>query len=149
MSDLAQLIGDEVTRMPGEPDAATLTFMLDKMTAIQNAADEAVKRVKAAMLESIIRTGQPIVVGDIKYYAGIKKTTKCVDVRAALLLFLKKHDIATLEDCLASGAFKHGECRKRLDPKHYAALFVETEAGELKEGKPPKVLLLINEKFNK
>ncbi len=128
---------------------------MEKIRDIRQAIDLAKQQVKrledmwdSAMLEHVQAVG-PVVIGDIRYYAGTKKVTKCRDVKATLELFLAVSDIDTLAACLSSNAFKHGAAKDAFTPDQWDECFIVEEQAELKEGKPVKSLQSINTRFIK
>jgi RNAse (barnase) inhibitor barstar len=128
---------------------------VERIRDIRQAIDLAKQQVRrledmwdSAMLEHVQAVG-PVVIGDVKYYAGVKKSTKCRDVRQTLAMFLAVSDIDTLADCLSSNAFKPGAARLAIAPDQWDECFVVEEQAELKEGKPVKSLQSINTRFLK
>lgn len=78
--------------------------------------------------------------GEIRYYAGVNKTTQCVDNERAInaILCAASGDISKLAMCLSSNAIKPGACRELLPPDEFDGLFVTKETNDLKTGKPVK-----------
>lgn len=91
-----------------------------------------------------IKANGEFAIGDVRYYVGTPKVTKCRDVRGAVesVLELTGGDLGRLVDCLASGALKHGTVRKLMDELGATARFDElfdvTYDEALKEGKLQK-----------
>lgn len=121
-------------------------------------AKQQVKRLEemwdSAMLEHVQAVG-PVVIGDIRYYAGTKKVTKCRSLEVTLGKFIgvgevvDEHTLRNLADHLSSNAFKPGAARLSMPPDQWDECFVVEEQAELKEGKPVKSLQSINTRFIK
>lgn len=140
-------------------DEATAALDLDtpaeKVLAaieLRAALKEAVRALDAAMepkLVAWLEANGQLECGTKRYYAGVRKDTKCVDQGATLTTLLETASVETIAECLASGAFKPGKCREVLPPEEYARLFETKETGELREGKPVKRLQTVDERFLK
>lgn len=102
------------------------------------------QRVKA-------NTGNDLAVGDIRYYVGPEKKTKCRDVRATLtkLFEYAAGDIETVANCLSSDALKPGACKEVLPGDVYADSFAETVKLDIKTGKPAKSIHRTDDRFSK
>src|SRR5690606_22726121 len=87
--------------------------------------------------------------GDIRYYVGQDKKTKCRDPKATLqaLLDATGGDLDAVVGHLSAGAFKHGACRATLPSERYEALFETTATPDLKTGKPLRVLAKLDTRF--
>lgn len=87
--------------------------------------------------------------GEVRYYAGVNKTTKCEDKSAAVgaLLDATGGDVDKLSECLASDGLKPGMCRAVLGDKKFGALFVTKETADLKTGKPVKRVQKFDRRF--
>ena len=83
-----------------------------------------------------------------RLYPGTVKRTKCKDTRVTFeaLLELTGGDIDSIHECMSSGAFKHGACRKVLGDSWGDHFSVE-EVKDLKTGKPKKALLLTDDRY--
>ena len=90
-----------------------------------------------------------LVCGDIRYYAGHRSNTVCVDVRKAVEAVLSAvgGDLDAFSATLASQPLKTGGCRSLLDAADFDQLFEKQVKQELKKGKPQKRLIEINERF--
>lgn len=79
--------------------------------------------------------------GEVRYYVGPNKSTKCVDLRETVRVVLTATggDVDAFTDCLSSSAFKHGTTCKRLAEagmkEDADRLFVTTETKDIKTGK--------------
>jgi hypothetical protein len=98
------------------------------------------------VLEHLRNTGRDLEIGDVNYYEGTVKVTKCLNPAAAADALLAKlgGDMDRFAECLSSDAFKHGHCSTVLDPEVYASLFQTTEKPDLKTGKPKRQLMSSN-----
>lgn len=137
-----------VTRL-GE--SSTADDLLEVGNLIQRVG-EFHRQVKAAweqkMIEHINRCG-PVECGDVRYYVGVDRETKCADPAATTQACLEasQGDLSAFVGVLASGAFRHGACRKLLPPDVFDTLFVTTEKPDLKTGKPERKLQRADQRF--
>jgi hypothetical protein len=127
--------------------------VLDVLQRI-SVAKQAIKELEAMAEESAIQwidQNGDIVVGDVRYYVGKTKTTKCVDVRATMdaALTATGGDVDAMTELLSSGAWKHGACRKVLSPDDYERLFITTEKPDLKTDEPKRSLQRVDQRFVK
>lgn len=124
---------------------------LNFMDALSEATRELKARLEAAAIKWIEANGE-LEFGDIRYYVGPNKTTKCLNLSGTLeaLLTATGGDFEAVVRCLSTSAFKHGACREALPESEYNALFKTEEVMDLKEGKPkgPR-LQKVNERFLK
>jgi hypothetical protein len=120
----------------------------DKIAALGEFVRDLKRQWESKMVDRIEAAG-PIVVGDIRYYVGPDKDTKCVNQTATLEACMEASggDVAAFTEVLSSNAFKPGACRKLLAPERFAVLFVTTERVVLKEGKPAKQLQKTDTRF--
>lgn len=97
------------------------------------------QQAEDAAIEYIGTHGEQVI-GVIRYYVGPNKTTKPIDLAKAAegMLNMSGGDWQTFTDCLSSGAFKPGACRKlfELNRGDFNAFFETVETNELREGKP-------------
>lgn len=137
-----------LARMTPETPTDVLLQVGDKLQRLSELLRELKQLHEAKMIERIERDG-PIVAGDIRWYVGAKKMTRCSDVPATVeaLLTATGGDLTRFSEHLSSGAVKYGAARQTLPADEYGRLFVTTEEPELKEGKPTKVLQKINTAF--
>lgn len=111
-----------------------------------------IKRVKD-LWEQIaiewIQANGDLQIGDMRYYVGHPKTTKCNDIPATVeaLMQATGGDFRAFCECLSAGAIKHGAAKKVLAESDFARLFSVTEQTSLEEGKPTKKLCSVNERF--
>ncbi len=102
-----------------------------------------------AAIEWITANGE-IVDGEIRYYVAPNKTHKCKDTKAVLGALLETcgGDLDAVVECLASGAWKAGETKKRLGDR--ATEFFETvETPDLKTGSAKPRLQRVNTAFTR
>lgn len=103
---------------------------------------------EAKMVEHINRHG-PVEVGDVRYYVGTVKKTKCLDVPGTVeaLLSRVEGDFGRFCEHLSTGAVKYGAARETLAPDDFDRLFVTEVEQDLKEGKPVKRLQKADQRF--
>jgi hypothetical protein len=110
-------------------------------------------RLLAELLEARviawIETNGDIENGDVRYYVGPNKTTRCNDLRATLTALLDACGGDMQEVCrhLSTSAFKPGACRETLAESDYAELFITAETPDLKEGKPKRRVQKFDARF--
>ena len=106
---------------------------------------EVKRQYEEAAIEWLNANGGSLECGEIRWYTGVDKVTKCVDQRETLgaLLRAADGDLDSLAGCLAAGAFKPGAARQVLDTD-YDRYFTTTEKPDLKTGKPSKRLKQMN-----
>lgn len=138
-----ETIGD----LPSLDKLAELRVKIDAMKELTKYASELWDNAMLARCEHFA-TDQTI--GDIRYWAGTKKTTKCRNPGQAVNVVLEATggDFDLLGSLLSSDPFKHGACRDVLGER-WGEVFEVTEKPELKEGKPKKSLIAVNERFVK
>lgn len=122
---------------------------LNKLDSIRDLERELRAVWKDRLIEHIQEHG-PVSIGCKRYWVGNKKVTKVKDKAAALQALLT----ATSGDCdliardlLSSDAFKPGACKTVMTPEQWADVFEVTTKAELKDGKPAKELLDVDERF--
>lgn len=106
------------------------------------------KQVDSSATQWLVENGE-VQEGDIRYYVGPTKTTKCTDQKKALGAILEATggDLDKLAECFASGAFKHGFCKNVLAEDVYKGVFETTEKLDLFTGKPLKGMHKVNMAF--
>lgn len=122
----------------------------DRVCLLKSLAKELAQMADAAMVEWIKANGE-IEVGDLRYYVGKSKDTKCKDVRRTMESALNATggDVDALVGLLSSGAWKPGACRQVLPPEEYAECFHTVEVEDVKTGKPKVGLQKVNTAFIK
>ena len=133
-----------------QDDAESVVDRLGQLDVLMSAARQLKDNLEQAVIEWIEEHGDLHVPGmSVRYYAGIRKSTKCTDVPKAFLALLEASggDLDKALGTLASGAIKHGAARGLLAEAVFDSLFVTEEKPELKEGKPRKSLIRVDERF--
>lgn len=122
----------------------------DKAQFYAREANRIKKLVEAEVLKWVQAHGELNTGNGIRYYAGVDKTTKCLNVPAAVeaLIEAAGGDFNRFCDVLASGAIKHGAAKKLLPEEKYNQLFAVIEKEVLEEGKQKK-LVKVDERFLK
>lgn len=134
--------------------AVTEEATVEQIAEAKNRIDflrERLKELKAlydVRVEQVVTARGPITVGDIRYYLGDESDTVCRNKGSALetCLELANGDMDALcRDFLAANPFKHGSIKRAL--ARFAELFEVVKKPVLKEGKPVKKLIAVNEAF--
>jgi hypothetical protein len=107
---------------------------------LKSVTAELVQQRDAELAQRITVHGD-LTMGDVRYYVGPVKTTKCTDTKGALeaLMEATGGDWEKVVSCLASQPIKHGAASKLLPAEVYEKLFVVESKQEIKEGKPTAV----------
>ena len=107
-------------------------------------------QIEAAVIQWINQNGD-IEVGDIRYYVGTEKTTKCIDPRRTLEAVFDAvgADFDSFLGTLVSQPFKPATTRTIVGDDVADSLFVTSTQEDVKTGKPRKRLQVSNEKFGK
>lgn len=134
----------------GGASKARLLEAMNFVDALKEVTRSLSERLEAAAIAWIEQNGE-IESGEIRYYVGPNKTTKCLDLKATVeaVLTATGGDTDAFVRTLSTSAFKHGACREVLPPEDYAALFKTTETPDLKTGVASKRLQKVNERFLK
>ncbi len=152
-SSIAQAIEPIRVRVLRAPvdQADEIARVLMAAQTLKKLAGEIETLAKQKALEHIEASGEDLVIGATRYYAGVRKVTKCQDKQGTLdaIFRVAEGDMARAVEFFSSDPFKHGQLRKDLPPAEYDLLFVVEEKIELVEGKPRKQLLSVNEAFLK
>jgi len=146
MSDLATLESVSIsTTTPVEE----ISRILNDLDVMKRRIHEAEAFIEQQLIERIKESG-PFVVGSIRYYVGRKRTTKCVNVPAALdaVLMAVGGDWEKFATFLAAQPVKHGAARSLLPGEVFDGLFRVEEEDELKEGSAGK-LMKVDQRFLK
>lgn len=138
MNDIDRIQSDGLAINPDTP-VEVIADVLNRLQVIKQRAREAEALIEERLVERIKESG-PFVVGTTKYYVGVKRTTRCVDVPGALdaLLAATGGDWSALAQLLAAQPVKHGAARGVLDEATWGRLFKVEEADTLKEGELQK-----------
>ncbi len=138
-----------IEQLPAEPDQLLLTR--GRLKDCINRGRDLLKMMDEQCLVPFIRAHGEIVAGEIRYYVGTPKTTKCHNFPGALdALFTHEHgDFERVCDYLASDAIKHGMFKKELGDEAFGKFFTVTAKETIEEGKPSRVqkLMEVNERF--
>lgn len=140
-SSLARLISGDAT----EDDFLSVVNVEKRFSEIVTAIKKLAGQAKIAFLD---RHGE-VVCGEVRYYNGVERKTRCVDQAAVAEAILNATggDLGKLNDCLASGAFKPGATSQVLDEATYSRLFKTEEVPDMKTGKPRRVTHAVNQNF--
>lgn len=152
-SSIAQAIEPIRVRVLQAPvdQADEIARVLMAAQTLKKLAGEIETLAKQKALEHIDATGEDLIIGTTRYYAGVRKVTKCVDKSSTLeaIFRVAEGDMERAVEYFASDPFKHGQLKKDLPPAEYDRLFAVEEKIELVESKPKKQLLSVNEAFVK
>ena len=138
------------TVISNDQDTEAVLDSLNTLDAVTRRARELKSAVEDSVVSWIEANGDLHVPGtSVRYYAGTKKITKCVDARRAFeaVLDAAGGDLEAAMETLASNAIKAAAARKVLPGEAYGALFVTEEKPVLKEGKTSKSLIRVGERF--
>lgn len=148
----------EITTTNLEADVLAVTPETDRDQVLElmnrvKAAKELIKQIDQYLTEKLIEyidANGEITFGDVRYYVGPKKITKCIDVPGAVeaLLIASNGDFGKLCEFFASQPLKYGACKEPLGDQ-WDQFFRVEEVMDLKEGKPKKALQSVNTKFLK
>ena len=131
-----------------ENGAATREEVIEALN-VRAAMKARMKEVDAAFEAAVIawiQANGEIECGDIRYYVGTEKVTRCIDQTTTLWTLLEAGGGDTVAHCLSSGAFKPGACREVLG-ELWDGHFVTTERPDLKTGKPKRGLRSVDKRF--
>jgi hypothetical protein len=140
----------EITPITPTSSIEQIADNLGRLKALAERARELKKQFDEQLLEYIEANGD-VTIGEVRYYAGYEKETKCVDVPGALscLLFLCGGEMEEFAGVLSANAIKHGAAKKYMLPEMYEKHFVTSMKPDLKEGKPVKKVLAVKPEFCK
>jgi hypothetical protein len=155
MSDLAPLAAERqrmayrLAACPPAEKPEALAEAWARLRAIEEARREIKQMVDEAALDHIREHGE-FEIGDLRYYEAVDRDTRDADPRMTFegLLAATGGDLDAVKECLASGAFKPGACRKVLD-KDFERYFTVTEKPDVRTGKPKKKLQSTSLTFNR
>ena len=141
------LVETELTTLGDYPDIERMAELRAKIDFLK----EFTKRIAGRwddMMLAIVQDKGDQVIGEIRYYAGVEKKTKCPDKAKGLETILEcaGGDFGAVAEMLASDPFKPGACKELLGER-WGEVFQVIEKDELKEGKPSKKLVAVNERF--
>lgn len=126
-----------------------VAYALNRLDSYMQFGRELKQRLEEAVIDWIQANGD-LVIGDVRYYVGVRKTTKCIDVAAAVdaLLAASGGDMQAFVACLASDALKHGAAKKVLGEQWDRYFKVEAKP-KLENEQPKKELMKVDERFVK
>ncbi len=130
----------------GDATQEQVLTALNFLDALKEATRQLGEQLEPAVIKWIEGNGE-LSFGEIRYYVGANKTTKCKDLTETAQALLEAGGVETLVRGLSTSAFKHGTCRELLGDA-YGKLFETTEVQDLKTGvAKPKRLQKVNERF--
>lgn len=133
---------------PGESSPEEFADLLMRVKFQKQHVAELDKRLKDMLIEHIEVTGEPVVIGDIKYVVGYPPKYSSRD-NAVTLDSLLEHEggdcAGVAEKYLSSEPYKHGAIRKAIGDDKFDELFETTRGAKLEE----KKLIEVNTKFLK
>jgi ABC-type glycerol-3-phosphate transport system substrate-binding protein len=119
----------------GEATSEQVLAAMDFVVTLAFVTNELKKRMEEAAIKWIQANGD-LVDGDIRYYVGPNKSTKCLDLPGTLraLLEVSGGDLDAVVEVLSSGAFKPAKAKEVLGERA-DGLFETKETTDLKTGK--------------
>lgn len=147
MLDLAEIRSRVVLLSPDAPVDA----VADVLTRLEYAAKylrDMRSQAEERILEYVTENG-PVEIGDVRYFAGVEKTTVCKDTKGATeaILSASGGDLDTFCSQLTTNPFKYGAVKLLIGQERWLDFFEVRERAALKDGKPEKKLIAINTKF--
>lgn len=112
------------------------------LTGLRSAMKRTLKEMDSRCESALIGYAEKadgFVVGETRYYVGVKKSTRCKDIREVALRLLQAGGADLLAVCLSSDPFKPSATKQQCEDT--ADLFEVVEGRELREGKPQRRLL--------
>ena len=143
-----ELLTTKVLALSPDSPVDDVLAALDTLAALKARIRELDAELEAKAIEHIQEHG-PITAGDIKWYVGTKKTTRCTQPKdtAEAISRAVDGDWDAFLACLTAQPFKHGACRAVLPAGDFERCFETTEAPDLKTGKPAKELCRVDTRF--
>lgn len=147
-----ELIEREIRELTPELSPDEVAVRLDRLVALKQQVKELSELFEAALFAWLAENGE-LTVGQIVWFIGNDKQTKCRNVKATLaaLLELSGGDLDAVADCLGASAWKHGTIRRLLDERgcgeKFGELFEETIKRDV-DNRPLKVVS-VNKAFVK
>jgi hypothetical protein len=135
-------------------DEATADHVADVLTRLDAYMQrgKALRETLEPLLTEWIKAHGELRIGEVRYYVGPKRTTKCIDVPGCVeaLLIASGGDFGTLCEFFASQPLKYGACKEPLG-EAWAKFFNVVVEEELKDGevKPVKKIQRVDERFIK
>jgi hypothetical protein len=133
-------IEQSVWAIAPETHIDTVAAVIDRVGYVE----KQLKEFKASLEERLtewVKTNGDLTIGDVRYYLGTKKTTKCANVPETIQAILETTggDFDRLCEHLSSGCVKYGAAKETLGDERFGLLFTVAEETEIREGKPVKV----------
>lgn len=130
------------------PEDLAAALMAGKTRVEQ--AKQLLALVESSIVAHMEATGAEFTIGTIRYYAGHRKVTTCVNPQGVMERALEaaQGDVARVVECLTANPYKLTEIRL-LCGELPEGMFVTTERPELCEGKPRKKLLSADTRYTK
>lgn len=154
MNEITSIIPSSIqAKVLSLPEDATVEQMAEArflVDALKSFTRDMEKAIDERFLDIIVKHG-PVTIGEVRYYEGTKKTTKCVDVYGAVQALLNAlgGDLGTFcRDYLCGQPLKYGAAREPLGGA-WDRFFKVEEEPKLSEGKPVKQLQKIDTRFLK
>ena len=156
--DIGITLAEAETRIINTIDDLDADDALDNIVALhaycarlKELAKNCAAAAEAKFVEMLEAQDTDIQVGDVRYYVGTKKTTKCQDKAGTIIALLEQTsgDFGDVAECLSSQPFKHGTVKGKIDEQTFDQLFTVEEQQDLKEGKPKRGLQVVNTRFIK
>lgn len=124
--------------------------MLGEIDRLKQITRELAYKVEEIACGVITQHGD-IVIGEVRYYVGPEKTTKCISKGGTLeaLLDAKGGDFEAVCEMLSSDPFKYGAMRAAIGEEPFAKLFKTETKVDLKTGKPLRGLQKADGRFSK
>ncbi len=144
-----EIIKREVPLATLEMTNDQVVHILDHAQFVKREVTALVAQLEISILEWIQAHGDLIVSDSIRYYAGTSKTTKCVDLPAAVAALMEATggNFEKFCEVLSANALKHGAAKKVMDPNVYDLCFKVEIKDTLEEGKPVKKLMKADDAF--
>lgn len=138
---------DAIITINPDADTQALLELYFRLKAYIERGRDMKLMLEEKLVENLSANG-PVMVGDVQYRAGVKKTTKCMNLPGAVQALLESvgGDFDAFCQCLSSNAIKYGAAREPLGER-WDEFFKVEEQLELVEGKAKKSLIEVNTKF--
>jgi hypothetical protein len=130
--------------------ADTVLLWLDRTASLVPRAKALRADLEARAVDWIEANGD-LVFGDMRYTAGHRSFTKCVDVPRGVeaLLTVVGGEPAGLAAYLKSDPFRYGSCRSALSPAEYVRVFRTECRVVLRDGRPVRQLRRVDDRFRR
>lgn len=150
MSDLILTVRESIDRvLAGEATADDVLTTINVVDRLKALTRELAEKSETAVVEWL-KTNGDLEVGEVRYYAGVSKTTKCRDHDGTIqaILAAAGGDLGKVAQCLGANAWKTGACRELLPADEYEGLFEVVESADLRTGKPKVKVQKFDGRFN-